>query len=97
MRKPCAWLLFISSLFFFFFYKLKKERLFFFRFACAFAEGDEVPDFAVSAFELTQTLNTDSFVFPPSRVLFFTCESRNRDHFSFFILLGVIGVKKSAA
>lgn len=56
-----------------------------------------MPDFAVSAFELTQTLNTDSFVFPPSRVLFFTCESRNRDHFSFFILLGVIDVKKSAA
>ena len=49
MRKPCAWLLFISSLFFFFFYKLKKERLFFFQFACAFAEGDEVPDFAVSS------------------------------------------------
>lgn len=83
---------------FFFLLKVKERKtVFFFRFACAFAEGDEVPDFAVSAFELTQTLNTDSFVFPPSRVFFFTCESRNRDHFSFFILLGVIGVKKSAA
>lgn len=82
---------------FFFLLKVKERKTFFLQLSCAFAEGDEVPDFALSAFELTQTPNTDSFVFPLSRVLFFTCESRNRDHFSFFILLGVIDVKKSAA